>query len=122
MASELRTLMRQGARYWWIPLITGVAWLMVSWLVLRLNQNSITTVILNGILLILLAFWVSESDRVYALRQRALPDPVLGWVHSPDQGVLKSCWPSEFDGRPEPGRFGNYLTAFVKRHTATNSS
>jgi hypothetical protein len=33
---------RDGARYWWIPLITGVAWLVVAWLVLRLNQTSIT--------------------------------------------------------------------------------
>jgi uncharacterized membrane protein HdeD (DUF308 family) len=158
METEMRTLLRQGAGYWWIPLITGVAWLVVAWLVLRLNQTSITTVgvligivliaagineaalaafvpggwkvwhiimavvfllgglwglirpvntffalasvlglifvlygsfeiarsigsrainpfwwigLLAGILLILLAFWVSGSDRVYALRQRA---------------------------------------------------
>ncbi len=53
MATEVRTLMRQGARYWWIPLITGVAWLIVAWLVLRLNQTSLTTVgVLIGIILI----------------------------------------------------------------------
>jgi uncharacterized membrane protein HdeD (DUF308 family) len=161
----MRTLMRQGARYWWIPLITGVAWLIVAWLVLRLNQTSLTTVgvligiiliaagvneaalaafvpggwkvwhiimavifllgglwalirpvntffalasvlglvlilygsfeiarsiasrainpfwwinLIIGILLILLAFWVSGSDRVYALRQRAYL--ILFWV------------------------------------------
>jgi uncharacterized membrane protein HdeD (DUF308 family) len=158
METEVRTLLRQGASYWWIPLITGVAWLVVAWLVLRLNQTSITAVgvligivliaagvneaalaaflpggwkvlhivmavifllgglwglirpvntffalasvlglvlvlygsfeiarsiasrainpfwwigLLAGVLLILLAFWVSGSDRVYALRQRA---------------------------------------------------
>ena len=165
MATEVRTLMRQGARYWWIPLITGVAWLIVAWLVLRLNQTSLTTVgvligiiliaaavneaavavflpggwkvwhiimavifllgglwalirpvntffalasvlglvlilygafeiarsiasrpmnpfwwigLIAGILLILLAFWVSGSDRVYNLRQRAYL--ILFWV------------------------------------------
>jgi uncharacterized membrane protein HdeD (DUF308 family) len=45
--------MRQGARYWWIPLITGVGWLIVAWLVLRLNETSITAVgVLIGIVLI----------------------------------------------------------------------
>src|SRR3974390_1675067 len=165
MATEVRSLVRQGARYWWIPLITGVAWLIVAWLVLRLNETSIATVgiligvvliaaganeaaltgfvpggwkvwhiimavifflgglwalirpintffalasvlglvlilygsfeiaraiasrgvnpfwwvgLIVGILLILLAFWVSGSDRVYALRQRAYL--ILFWV------------------------------------------
>jgi uncharacterized membrane protein HdeD (DUF308 family) len=158
METEARTLLRQATGYWWIPLITGVAWLIVAWLVLRLNQTSVTTVgvligivliaagvnevavaafvpggwkvwhiimavifllgglwglirpvntffalasvlglvfilygsfeiarsiasravnpfwsinLITGVLLILLAFWVSGSDRVYALRQRA---------------------------------------------------
>jgi uncharacterized membrane protein HdeD (DUF308 family) len=53
MDTEVRTLLRQATRYWWIPLITGVAWLIVAWLVLRLNQTSITTVgVLIGIVLI----------------------------------------------------------------------
>jgi uncharacterized membrane protein HdeD (DUF308 family) len=165
MDTEVRALLREGARYWWIPLITGVAWLIVAWLVLRLNETSLTTVgvligivliaagineaaiaafvpggwkvwhiimsvvfllgglwgliepvstffalasvlglvlilygsfeiarsiasrsvnpfwwigLITGILLILLAFWVSGSDRVYALRQRAYL--ILFWV------------------------------------------
>jgi uncharacterized membrane protein HdeD (DUF308 family) len=51
--TEVRTLLRQGARYWWIPLVTGVAWLIVAWLVLRMKETSITTVgVLIGIVLI----------------------------------------------------------------------
>jgi uncharacterized membrane protein HdeD (DUF308 family) len=53
MSTEVRTLVRQGARYWWIPLITGVAWLILAWLVLRLNETSVATVgVLIGIVLI----------------------------------------------------------------------
>src|SRR6516165_4717717 len=53
MQTEARTLLRQATGYWWIPLITGVAWLIVAWLVLRLNQTSIATVgVLIGIVLI----------------------------------------------------------------------
>src|SRR5579862_2650222 len=165
MQTEARTLLRQATGYWWIPLITGVAWLIIAWLVLRLNETSITAVgvligiiliaagvneaaiaavlpggwkiwhiiisvifllgglwalirpvntffalasvlglvlilygsfeiarsiasramnpfwwvnLIIGILLILLAFWVSGSDRVYALRQRAYL--ILFWV------------------------------------------
>jgi uncharacterized membrane protein HdeD (DUF308 family) len=165
MDTEVRTLLRQGSGYWWIPLIIGIGWLLVAWLVLRLNQTSITTVgvligivliaagvneaavavfvpggwkiwhiimavifllgglwglirpvntffalasvlglvlilygsfeiaraiasrainpfwfinLIVGILLILLAFWVSGSDRVYQLRQRAYL--ILFWV------------------------------------------
>ena len=53
MDTEVRTVLREGARYWWILLITGVAWLIVAWLVLRLNETSIATVgVLIGIILI----------------------------------------------------------------------
>jgi len=53
MDTEVRTLLREGARYWWILLVTGVAWLIVAWLVLRLNETSIATVgVLIGIILI----------------------------------------------------------------------
>ncbi len=60
MAAEARILLREGARYWWILLLTGVAWLIVAWLVLRTNQTSVTTVgVLIGI--ILLAAGVNEA-------------------------------------------------------------
>jgi uncharacterized membrane protein HdeD (DUF308 family) len=160
-----RTVVREVARYWWLPLISGVAWLLIAWVVLRLDVTSIATVgaligvvfvfaaiteaamaslspggwkvvhyilsvvfflgalwsfirpvntffalasmlglilvvygtveivrsialrlvnpywwlgLISGILLLLLAFWVSGSDRVYALRQRTFL--ILFWV------------------------------------------
>jgi uncharacterized membrane protein HdeD (DUF308 family) len=165
MLTEESLIRRQGGRYWWIFLVTGVAWLLLAWLVLRLNERSITAVgvllgvvfivagvneaamaglvsggwkvwhvimsvifflgglwglirpvdtffalasvlglvlilygsfeiarsvasrplnpywwigLITGVLLILLAFWVSGSDRVYALAQRTYL--ILFWV------------------------------------------
>jgi uncharacterized membrane protein HdeD (DUF308 family) len=165
MLTEERLIVREGARYWWLFLVSGVLWLLIAWLVLRLNATSITTVgvligavfliaainevgvaalasggwkvwhyilaaifflgglygfirpvntffslasvlglililygtfeiiqgvasravnpywwlmLITGILLILLAFWVSGSDRVYALAQRTYL--ILFWV------------------------------------------
>jgi len=158
-------IVREGARYWWVFLLTGIAWLLIAWLVLRMDVTSITAVgvllgvvfiaagvneaglgslmsggwkvlhyvmavifflgglwslirpvnsffalasvlglilvfygtfeivravssrgvnpywwigLLTGILLLLLAFWVSGSDRVYALAQRSYL--ILFWV------------------------------------------
>jgi uncharacterized membrane protein HdeD (DUF308 family) len=158
-------IVREGARYWWVFLVSGFVWLLVAWIVLRLDETSIATVgvllgvvfllagiheaalvglvpggwkvwhiimavifflgalwgfvrpvntffalasvlglilffygtfeivqafasrplnpfwwlnLSMGILLILLAFWVSGSDRVYALQQRAFL--ILFWV------------------------------------------
>jgi uncharacterized membrane protein HdeD (DUF308 family) len=165
MLTEERLIVREGARYWWVFLVSGIAWLLIAWMVLRLNQTSIATVgvllgfvfllaginelgvaalspggwkiwhyimaaifilgglwgffrpvntffalasvlglilifygsfeiiqgvasravnsywwvnLITGILLILLAFWVSGSDRVYALAQRTFL--ILFWV------------------------------------------
>ena len=165
MITEERMIIREGSRYWWVFLVTGIAWLVIAWLVLRLNVTSVATVgvllgvvfivagvneaglgslvsggwkvwyyvmsfifllgglwalirpvntffalasvlglilifygtfeifravssrgvspywwvgLITGILLILLAFWVSGSDRVYALAQRAYL--ILFWV------------------------------------------
>ena len=41
---EGRVLLREGSRYWWVLLISGIAWLVVAWLVLRANITSLTTV------------------------------------------------------------------------------
>jgi uncharacterized membrane protein HdeD (DUF308 family) len=165
MFGEERVITRKVSRFWWIFLVTGIGWLVIAWLVLRLNETSITTVgvllgivfiaagvneagltglvsggwklwhaviafifllgglwalirpvntffalasvlgfilifygafeiaravamhglspywwigLISGILLILLAFWVSGSDRVYALARRTYL--ILFWV------------------------------------------
>jgi len=165
MIAEERLIVREGARYWWVFLLTGIAWLLIAWLVLRMDITSIAAVgvllgvvflvasvnevglgslmsggwkilhyvmaliffigglwslvrpvdsffalasvlglilifygtfeiarafssrdvnpywwigLVTGILLLLLAFWVSGSDRVYALAQRTYL--ILFWV------------------------------------------
>src|SRR5512132_1087874 len=53
MFTEERMIVREGARYWWVFLVTGIAWLIVAWLVLRLNETSLTTVgVLLGVVFI----------------------------------------------------------------------
>ena len=165
MLSGERMIVRQWARYWWVFLVSGILWLLIARLVLRLNATSITTVgvllgvvfliaginevgmaslapggwkvwhyimavifllgglwgfirpvntffalasvlglillfygsfeiiqgvasravnpywwlkLVTGILLVLLAFWVSGSDRVYALAQRRSEERRVG--------------------------------------------
>jgi uncharacterized membrane protein HdeD (DUF308 family) len=48
MLSGERMIVREGARYWLVFLVSGIVWLLIAWLVLRLNATSITTV---GVLL-----------------------------------------------------------------------
>jgi len=165
MITEGRMIVREGARYWWVFLLSGIAWLLIAWLVLRMDITSIAAVgvllgvvflvasvnevglgslmsggwkilhyvmaliffigglwslvrpvdsffalasvlglilifygtfeiarafssrdvnpywwigLVTGILLLLLAFWISGSDRVYALAQRTYL--ILFWV------------------------------------------
>jgi uncharacterized membrane protein HdeD (DUF308 family) len=60
MITEERMIVREGARYWWVFLLTGIAWLLIAWLVLRLNVTSLTTV---GVLLgvVFIAAGVNEA-------------------------------------------------------------
>jgi uncharacterized membrane protein HdeD (DUF308 family) len=56
MISGERMIMREGARYWWLFLVSGILWLLIAWLVLRLNATSITTVgVLLGVVFLLAA-------------------------------------------------------------------
>ena len=54
MLTEERLIVREGARYWWLFLVSGVLWLLIAWVVLRLNSTSIATVgvLLGAVLLI----------------------------------------------------------------------
>jgi uncharacterized membrane protein HdeD (DUF308 family) len=191
MLSGERMIVREAARYWWVFLVSGILWLLIAWMVLRLNATSIATVgvllgvvfllaginevgqatlshggwkvwhyimaaifllgalygfvrpvntffalasvlglilifygtfeiiqgvasravnpywwvnLVTGILLVLLAFWVSGSDRVYALAQRTYL--ILFWV-----GFL-----ALFRG------FSQIFMAFAVRHAGTEAA
>ena len=55
-----RMLVQRATRYWWALLITGLAWLVIGWVVLRADVTSLTTV---GVLLgvVLIASGVNEA-------------------------------------------------------------
>jgi hypothetical protein len=53
-ADQLRgDMTEEVAKFWWLPLITGIGWLIVALIVLRFNEASVTTVgILAGFVFI----------------------------------------------------------------------
>jgi uncharacterized membrane protein HdeD (DUF308 family) len=54
MLSGERMIVREGARYWWVFLVSGILWLLIAWMVLRGNQTSIATVgVLVGVVFLL---------------------------------------------------------------------
>ncbi len=54
MLTDGRMIVREAARYWWVFLVTGILWLLIAWLVLRLNSTSITAVgVLLGVVFLL---------------------------------------------------------------------
>ena len=41
----VQSVMREGAaRWWWVPLVSGIAWFVIGWAVLRADVVSLTTV------------------------------------------------------------------------------
>ena len=44
MPAAVRADVRAAARWWWVFIVTGVIWLMVSLVVLRFTETSITTI------------------------------------------------------------------------------
>ena len=56
MLTGERLIAREAARYWWVFLVSGILWLLIAWLVLRMNQTSIAAVgVLLGVLFLLAA-------------------------------------------------------------------
>ena len=54
MLTGERLIAREAARYWWVFLVSGILWLLIAWLVLRMNQTSIAAVgVLLGVLFLL---------------------------------------------------------------------
>ena len=54
MLTGERLIAREAARYWWLFLVSGILWLLIAWLVLRMNQTSIAAVgILLGVMFLL---------------------------------------------------------------------
>jgi uncharacterized membrane protein HdeD (DUF308 family) len=54
MLTGERLIVREAARYWWVFLVSGIVWLLIAWMVLRLNATSITTVgVLLGVVFLL---------------------------------------------------------------------
>lgn len=55
-----RLLRREAARWWWAPLVAGLIWFLIAWLVLRADLTSLATVgVLVGVVLLVAA--VSEA-------------------------------------------------------------
>ena len=59
MVTEGRMIVREGARYWWVFLLTGIAWLLIAWLVLRMDITSIAAV---GVLLGVVFLFASVNE------------------------------------------------------------
>ena len=56
MLTGERLIAREAARYWWVFLVSGILWLLIAWLVLRMNQTSIAAVgVLLGVMFLLAA-------------------------------------------------------------------
>ena len=52
-------IVREGARYWWVFLLSGIAWLLIAWLVLRMDITSIAAV---GVLLGVVFLFASVNE------------------------------------------------------------
>jgi uncharacterized membrane protein HdeD (DUF308 family) len=60
LGEPARMLARGAARYWWVLLAVGVAWLVIGWMVLRADVGSLATV---GVLLgaVFIASGINEA-------------------------------------------------------------
>jgi uncharacterized membrane protein HdeD (DUF308 family) len=54
---EVRKLVGRVAKYWWVELVIGAFWVVISLVILKFNHASVTTVgVLIGIMLLLASF------------------------------------------------------------------
>jgi uncharacterized membrane protein HdeD (DUF308 family) len=54
--SALRTQVRDAARWWWVFIVSGLIWLLISLVVLRFTETSVTTIgVLIGVVFTLAA-------------------------------------------------------------------
>lgn len=57
LAEDEAFVEREAGKYWWLFLLAGIAWIFISWLVLRMNITSLATVgVLIGVLFFLASF------------------------------------------------------------------
>jgi len=57
MRSAAGFVEEKSAKYWWVFLLAGIAWIFIAWLVLRINVTSLVTVgVLIGVLFLLAGF------------------------------------------------------------------
>lgn len=55
-----RLVRREAARWWWAPLMAGIIWFLIAWIVLRVNITSLATVgVLVGVVFLVAA--ISEG-------------------------------------------------------------
>ena len=97
MLTEERLIAREGARYWWLFLVSGILWLLIAWMVLRLNATSITTV---GVLLGVVFLIAGINAGPLGERRRALGRATSG--SETGHGIISTG--RNNGGRHEPKR------------------
>lgn len=56
MMTEGRMVVREAAKNWWTFLVSGIAWLLIAWIVLRANATSLAAVgVLLGVVFLIAA-------------------------------------------------------------------
>jgi uncharacterized membrane protein HdeD (DUF308 family) len=62
MELDEKAYAQEAGRMWWIFLMTGIAWLLIAWLVLRYNNNPATSVATVGVLIGLMFLFAAITE------------------------------------------------------------
>src|SRR5215471_11020609 len=91
--SRTRAALWRLAGPWWIFLLTGIAWLIISWVVLRFTPASVATV---GVLLgVLFLFGMLNEFLTASVRPRwRWLHVVMGIIFAFGAGWSLAAWPS----------------------------